>query len=134
MWNLQKNLKSMNYEEDKRVEGGSMVKNKISKTILIILLFSLLLCNCSSLFTTPINKILENPRDYTGKTVTVSGEVTRVFSLIIIKYFVMRDSTGEVTIVTEKPLPKIGTKMKVKGTVQEAFAIGDQQLIVIFEK
>jgi hypothetical protein len=64
----------------------------------------------------------------------VSGEVTRVFSLFIIKYFVMRDSTGEVTIVTEKPLPKIGTKMKVKGTVKEAFSIGDQQLIIIFEK
>jgi len=134
MSNLQKNLKSMNYEEDKRVEGGSMVKNKISKTILIILLFSLLLCNCSSLFTTPINKILEDPRNYTGKTVTVSGEVTRVFSLVFVKYFVIKDKTGEITIVTEKPLPKIGTKMKVKGTVKEAFSIGDQQLIIIFEK
>lgn len=102
--------------------------------LLLIIFVTLFLCSCDSLFTTPIRKILENPRNYTGKTVTVSGEVTRVFSLIIIKYFVMRDSTGEVTIVTEKPLPKIGTKMKVEGTVQEAFAIGDQQLIVIFEK
>ena len=102
MSNLQKNLKSTNYEEDKRVEGGSMVKNKISKTILIILLFSLLLCNCSSLFTTPINKILEDPRNYTGKTVTVSGEVTRVFSLVFVKYFVVKDKTGEITIVTGK--------------------------------
>jgi hypothetical protein len=118
----------------RELKGGSMVKNKISKTILMILLFSLLLCNCNGLFTTPINKILEDPRNYTGKTVTVSGEVTRVFSLFIIKYFVMRDSTGEITIVTEKPLPKIGTKMKVKGTVKEAFSIGDQQLIIIFEK
>lgn len=134
MPSLQKNLKSINYEENQRVEGGSMVKNKISKTIFIILLFSLLLCNCSSLFTTPINKILENPRDYAGKTVTVSGEVTRVFSLFIVKYFVVRDNTGEITIVTEKALPKIGTKIKVKGTVEEAFSIGDQQLIVIFEK
>jgi hypothetical protein len=111
-----------------------MVKNKISKTILIILLFSLLLCNCNSLFTTPISKILENPRNYTGKTVTVSGEVTRVFSLFIVKYFVVKDKTGEITIVTEKSLPKIGTKIKVKGTVKEAFSIGEQQLIVIFEK
>lgn len=98
-----------------------------------VLLITFFLCSCDSLFTTPINKILENPRNYAGKTVTVSGEVTRVFSLVIVKYFVLRDSTGEVTIVTEKPLPKIGTKMKVKGTVEEAFSIGDQQLIVIFE-
>ena len=100
----------------------------------MILLFSLFLCHCHTLFTTPINKILENPRDYAGKTVTVSGEVTRVFSLFIIKYFVMRDGTGEITIVTEKPLPKVGAKIKVKGTVKEAFSIGDQQLIVLFEK
>jgi hypothetical protein len=111
-----------------------MIKNKIPRMLLLIIFVTLFLYGCDSLFTTPIRKILENPRNYAGKTVTVSGEVTRVFSLIIIKYFVMRDSTGEVTIVTEKPLPKIGTKMKVKGTVQEAFAIGDQQLIVIFEK
>ena len=111
-----------------------MVKNKISKTILIILLFSLLLCHCSSLFTTPINKILENPRDYAGKTVTVSGKITRVFSFFIVKYFVVKDKTGGVTIVAEKALPKIGTKIKVKGTVKEAFSIGDQQLIVILEK
>jgi len=111
-----------------------MIKNKIPRMLLLIIFVTLFLCSCDSLFTTPIRKILENPRNYAGKTVTVSGEVTRVFSLIIIKYFVMRDSTGEVTIVTEKPLPKIGPKMKVKGTVQEAFAIGDQQLIVIFEK
>lgn len=102
--------------------------------VLWVILVTLFLCSCDSLFTTPINKILENPRNYAGKTVTVSGEVTRVFSLIIVRYFVIRDSTGEVTIVTEKPLPKIGTKMKVEGTVEEAFAIGDQQLIVIFEK
>jgi hypothetical protein len=118
----------------KEFKGGSMSKKEISKTILIVLLFSLLLYHCGSLFTTPINKILEDPRNYTGKTVTVSGEVTRVFSLIFVKYFVVKDKTGEITIVTEKPLPKIGTKMKVKGTVKEAFSIGDQQLIVIFEK
>lgn len=111
-----------------------MIKNKIPRMVLWVIFVTLFLCSCDSLFTTPINKILENPRNYAGKTVTVSGEVTRVFSLIIVRYFVIRDSTGEVTIVTEKPLPKIGTKMKVKGTVEEAFAIGDQQLIVIFEK
>jgi hypothetical protein len=124
----------MNYEEEKRVEARSMIKNKISRTVLTILLFSLLLCSCESLLTTPINKILANPRDYAGKTVTIDGEVIRVFSLVFVKYFVVKDKTGEITIVTEKPLPKINTKIKVKGTVEEAFSIGDQQLIVIFEK
>jgi hypothetical protein len=111
-----------------------MIRKKISKMVLMIIFLVLFLCNCDNLFTTPINKILENPRDYVGKTVTVSGEVTRVFSLFIVKYFVVRDKTGEITIVTEKPLPQVGKKIKVKGTVKEAFAIGDQQLLVLLEK
>ena len=102
--------------------------------VLIIIFLALFLCGCDNLFTTPINKISENPRDYVGKTVTVSGEVTRVFSLFIVKYFVVKDKTGEITIVTEKPLPQVGKKIKVKGAVKEAFAIGDQQLMVIFKK
>ncbi len=111
-----------------------MTKKKISRAVLIILFSSLLLFRCNSLFTTPIKKIQENPRAYAGKTVTVSGEVTRVFSLFVVKYFVVRDKTGEITVVTEKPLPKVGTKIKVKGTVEEAFSIGDQQVIVLVEK
>lgn len=111
-----------------------MTKNKISRAGLIILFSSLLLFGCDGLFTTPIKKIKENPRAYAGKTITVSGEVTRVFSLLVVKYFVVRDKTGEITVVTEKPLPKVGTKIKVKGTVEEAFSIGDQQVIVLVEK
>jgi aspartyl/asparaginyl-tRNA synthetase len=111
-----------------------MIKNKIPRMGLIVIFSSLMLFSCSGFFTTPINKILANPRAYAGKTVKVSGEVTQIFSLLVIKYFKVRDGTGEIIVVTEKPLPKIGTKIKVKGTVEEAFSIGDQQLIVIVEK
>ncbi len=88
---------------------------------------------CESIVSTPINKIIENPRDYNGKTVTISGEVTEIFSLFVIKYFVVKDKTGEIVVVTERPLPKQGSTIKVKGTVEEAFSIGDKQLIVIVE-
>ena len=53
--------------------------------------------------------------------------------LIVVKYFVIKDGTGEIVVVTEKPLPKEGTKITVKGTVQEAFSIGDKQLLVVVE-
>lgn len=111
-----------------------MIENRMSITGLAILFSFLILLGCSSLFTTPIGKILADPRAYAGKTVTVSGEVTQIFSLVFIKYFKLRDKTGEIVIVSYRPLPRIGTKVKVKGTVQEAFSIGDQQLIVINEE
>ena len=110
------------------------LKNGIQRAGLAILFSSLILSGCGNLFSTPIGKILADPRAYAGKTVTVSGEVTQVFSFIFIKYFKLKDKTGEIVVVTDKPLPKVGTEIKVKGTVQEAFSIGDQQLIVIAEQ
>ncbi len=111
-----------------------VLKSGIQRAGLAILFASLVLSGCGGLFSTPIGKILADPRAYAGKTVTVSGEVTQVFSLVFIKYFRLRDETGEIVVVTDRILPKVGTKIKVKGTVQEAFSIGDQQLIVIVEE
>ncbi len=111
-----------------------LLKSRFRRVGIAILLSSLALSGCSGLFSTPIGKILADPRAYAGKTVTVSGEVTQIFSLVFIKYFRLKDETGEIVIVTDKPLPKVGTKISVKGTVQEAFSMGDQQLIVIVEQ
>lgn len=99
----------------------------------IVVSFSLLLLGCNSLLATPIKKVLENPRDYSSKPVRISGEVKEVFSLVVVKYFVVKDKTGEIAVVTKRPLPAEGTKITVKGTVHEAFSIGDKQLIVIVE-
>ena len=101
--------------------------------LIVIVAFNLLLSGCNSILSTPINKILENPRDYSGKTVKISGEVTEVFGLVVVKYFVLKDGTGEIIVVTKKPLPGKGTRVTVTGKVQEAFSIGDRQLIVIME-
>ena len=89
---------------------------------------------CEGMGTTPIGKILDKPRDYAGEKVTVSGEVTEIFSLFVIKYFVVRDKTGQIAVVSDKPLPRKGTTVKVTGTVREAFSIGDQQLLVLVEE
>ncbi len=99
----------------------------------LCVVISLILTACEGTVTTPIGKIIENPRDFDGKSIAISGEVTEIFSLLVIKYFVVKDKTGEIIVVTERPLPKQGTKIKVKGTVEEAFSIGDKQLIVIVE-
>jgi hypothetical protein len=107
---------------------------KRSFLYLSVVLVLFLLCQCSGVMSTKIADIRNNPRQYAGKEVTVSGEVTGTFSLIVIKYFTLRDSTGEITIVTQRPLPKEGERLKVKGTVREAFSIGSESLLVIVEE
>jgi hypothetical protein len=82
----------------------------------------------------PIKKLLENPRDYDNRTVYIEGEVTEVFSLLVVKYFTLKDNTGEIIVVTERILPKKGEKVKVKGRMAEAFSIGDKTLRVFKEE
>lgn len=88
---------------------------------------------CNTLFPTPISDILQNPRKYEGVQVKVSGQVVDIFSLFVVRYFVIKDDTGEITVVTQRPLPTRGEHISVIGKVEEAFSLGDQQLIVIEE-
>jgi hypothetical protein len=94
---------------------------------------ALFAASCASLFPTPIGEIKASPREYDGKQVTVKGTVTDVASLVFVKYFMLRDETGEILVVTERTPPGKGETVTIKGKVHEAFALGDQRLIVIVE-
>jgi hypothetical protein len=99
-----------------------------------LLLGGLLVAGCSSIFATKIADIVADPRKYEGTEVTVAGEVTDTTNLLFAKYFAVSDGSGEIIVVTERPLPREGEKVSVKGTVHEAFAIGDNRLLVVKER
>lgn len=107
--------------------------NRYLRTVLAVLMVGIAVTGCTSIFATPIKKILDNPRDYSGKTVTIEGKVTEVEGLVFLQYFVVKDNTGEITVITRKPLPRKDTEITVRGKVRQAFVIGDRQLIVIVE-
>lgn len=112
------------------------MKNTSTKTFLcalfVVCLFMLSCISCG-IGTTKIGDIVGHPRDYAGKEVTVAGEVTETFSLFFVRYFVLRDGSGEITVVTERPLPAKGEKIKVRGTVKEAMSIGTNTALVLME-
>jgi len=88
---------------------------------------------CSAFITTPIEQIKSNPRQYSDKRVQISGTVTETFSLLVLKYFILNDGTGEMYVVTKKSMPAKGEKIKVTGTVRDAFSLGETQLLVLLE-
>ncbi|MGH8104130.1 MAG: hypothetical protein ACREJQ_06390 [bacterium] len=92
------------------------------------------LYNHSGIGATPIGKIQQNPRDYDGRVVTISGEVTERVSIFDLKYYTVKDKTGEIHVVTKKTPPETGTRVTVRGKVQEAFAIGGAHLVVLVEE
>lgn len=99
----------------------------------IPLLLAVLAASCG-LFPTSVEAIRRNPRGYDGKTVTVSGEVKEATSLVVAKFFVIDDGTGSITVVTDRPLPKVGTHARVRGVVHEEFSIGDKHFLVLEER
>jgi hypothetical protein len=89
---------------------------------------------CSGLFTTPIGDILQHPRDYDGKIVKVAGTARGVTSIGPLRSFVLDDGTGTIRVLTERAVPREGEQLKVRGTVQQSFAIFGENLIVIREE
>lgn len=83
--------------------------------------------------TTQIGKIISNPRDYAGKEIAIAGTVTERFSFMFFKYFNLSDSSGNIIVVSEKPLPAVGAKVRVKGQVNEGFSLGNTQALVFLE-
>ena len=55
------------------------------------------------------------------------------FSLLVIKYFRIDDGSGSLPVISSRPLPVAGQKLRVTGVVREAFSLGDQQLTVLVE-
>jgi len=111
-----------------------MIKNaktlSVGFFVMCFLIISFLSCGIGA---TKIGDIVGHPRDYADKEVTISGEVTETFSLFVVKYFVVRDKSGEISVVTEKTLPVKGETIKVKGIVKETFSFGTKTALVLVE-
>lgn len=83
--------------------------------------------------TTPIGKLLADPRAYDGKTITIGGEVTDRASVLMFKYYKLKDGTGEIMVTSGRIMPPVGAIVRVKGKVREAFSFGNSQAIVFEE-
>lgn len=88
----------------------------------------------TELHTTEIGKIVSNPRDYAGRELIISGRVTERFSFFVLKYFLLQDSTGQIPVISDKPLPTVGAEIRVKGHIEEGFSLGGNQVLVFLEK
>jgi aspartyl/asparaginyl-tRNA synthetase len=109
---------------------------RISRCGGLIFCLALLSMSCdqfNKLTATAIKDILERPRNYENKEVTIYGTVTDAASILFFKYFVLQDSTGSIKVITDRVLPKKGEQLRVTGNM-ESIEIGPERWIVIREK
>jgi hypothetical protein len=64
----------------------------------------------------------------------VRGDVQDTFGLGSLKYYTVSDGSGSIRVMTERPLPRKGERIRVTGKVREAFSIGTQSAVVLVEE
>ena len=111
-----------------------LFRRSASSAVVLLLCDFIVLASCAAIFATKIADIKKTPGTYDGRTVTVTGKVTSTHNLLVVKYYEVEDGTGEIPVVTESALPKEGDRVRVKGRVSQAFALGTARLVVIVEE
>jgi hypothetical protein len=93
----------------------------------------LVLAGCAGI--TPIGELLDNPARYDGKTVRVEGEVKESAGGLGLGAYQVRDSTGTLTVVSEKAgPPRTGSKIGVRGRFEALITLGSKSLAVLREE
>ena len=108
-------------------------KGLISALVLWFIFCSFGCDTIDKLTATNIKEILEHPRDYENKEVTIYGTVTDATSILIVKYFEIQDDTGKIKVVTDRSLPAKGEKLKVTGRTG-VIEVGPERWVVFREK
>ena len=88
------------------------------------ILATLALCVVMAACATKINKVLADPSKYRDKEVTVSGRVEDSISIIDRGAYRVKDSSGELWVVSTSGVPRVGANVNVKGTIRDGYNFG----------
>ena len=88
-------------------------------SILVLLVLAVTGCEQKT-----INEIKADPGRYANRDVSIDGKVTRSFSILGRGAYEIDDGTGKLWIVSEKGVPREGSRVVVKGKIRDAFDLG----------
>ncbi len=106
----------------------------LGRNLLVAWAVGVLLGGCSATNVTPISQLNASPANFDGKEVMLRGvakDVTRM-PLLNLKSYVLKDDSGEATILTERELPKMNEEIRVKVKVRNLAIINGESLGTTF--
>ena len=110
------------------------LSNCLGRNLLVAWAVGVLLGGCSATNVTPISQLNASPANFDGKEVMLRGvakDVTRM-PLFNLKSYVLKDDSGEATILTERELPKMNEEIRVKVKVRNLAIINGEPLGTTF--
>ncbi|SFH39243.1 hypothetical protein SAMN05216299_11027 [Nitrosospira sp. Nsp14] len=106
----------------------------LGRNLLVAWAVGVLLGGCSATSVSPISQLNASPANFDGKEVMLRGvakDVTRM-PLLNLKSYVLKDDSGEATILTERELPKMNEEIRVKVKVRNFAIINGESLGTTF--
>jgi hypothetical protein len=102
-----------------------------TRLLRLSLLAVLLLSGCAKLGIgfTKIADLHANPQKFSAKEVSIKGKVVNAMKLPLVttRIYAVQDDSGAISVQTEAEPPAIGAEVRVKGTVDTLFVIGNQR-------
>jgi len=89
--------------------------------LLVVSILALLLVACEK---KTINEIRADPHRYADHDVGIEGNVVRSYSVLGRGAYEVDDGTGKLWVVSDKGVPRTGTRVAVKGKIKDAFDLG----------
>ena len=80
-----------------------------------------------------ISELLQNPREFEGKIVSVEGQVINSNGIFGLGYFEISDGKSKIYVFTESGLPNEGNIIQVKGKFSQYLKVGLVQVVGIEE-
>ena len=92
------------------------------RPLALALLLGVTLAACAT--STSINRILAEPQRYANDEVRVTGRVLTSASVLGRGAYQIDDGSGTLWVVSNKGVPRKGARVRVTGTVRDAFDLG----------
>lgn len=88
---------------------------------LVLVLIALAVTGCEE---KKIREIMADPARYSNREVGVVGQVVNSYSILGHGAYEVDDGTGRLWVISEKGVPRKGSRVAVKGTIRDAFNLG----------
>ena len=112
-------------------------QNRFSLALLFAALVMLVMAGCNE-HTDKIRDIVSDPGHYSGREVTVAGEVTQRYELPLgltnVAAYRVSDGSSQIWVLSRAGAPVVGDKVGLKGTVRPEGNIGGLALGSVIEE
>jgi len=106
------------------VMAGKIMRRAVPGTLALLALF-FAACEEKS-----VNQIMADPHRYTNQYVGVRGTVIESYSVAGRGIYRVDDGTGRLWIISDKGVPRKGTKVVVLGKIKDGYNLGDLSVLV----